>query len=72
MRKELRVWLRSLHEKLGLTTIFVTHDQEEAFAMADLVAVMNAGRIEQYGPASDVRAVPKTPFVLEFLESRPS
>jgi sulfate transport system ATP-binding protein len=72
VRKELRVWLRSLHEKLGLTTIFVTHDQDEAFAMADLVAVMNAGRIEQYGPASDVRAVPKTPFVLEFLESRPS
>ena len=70
VRKELRVWLRSLHEKLGLTTIFVTHDQDEAFAMADLVAVMNAGRIEQYGPASDVRAVPKTPFVLEFLEAR--
>ena len=72
VRKELRVWLRSLHEKLGLTTIFVTHDQDEAFAMADLVAVMNAGRIEQYGSASDVRAVPRTPFVLEFLESRPS
>jgi sulfate transport system ATP-binding protein len=72
VRKELRVWLRSLHEKLGLTTIFVTHDQDEAFAMADLVAVMNAGRIEQYGPASDVRAVPKTPFVLDFLETRPN
>jgi sulfate transport system ATP-binding protein len=72
VRKELRVWLRSLHEKLGLTTIFVTHDQDEAFAMADLVAVMNAGRIEQYGPASDVRAMPKTPFVLDFLETRPN
>src|SRR5476651_1084140 len=47
IRKDLRVWLRSLHEKLGLTTIFVTHDQDEAFEMADLVAVMNAGRIEQ-------------------------
>jgi sulfate transport system ATP-binding protein len=71
VRKELRLWLRSLHEKLGLTTIFVTHDQEEAFAMADLVAVMNAGKIEQYGPARDVRAVPKTPFVLDFLEASP-
>ena len=70
VRKELRVWLRSLHEKLGLTTIFVTHDQDEAFAMADLVAVMNAGKIEQYGPAHDVRSTPRTPFVLDFLETR--
>ena len=43
VRKELRGWLRALHERLGLTTIFVTHDQEEAFAIADLVAIMNAG-----------------------------
>jgi len=71
VRKELRVWLRALHEKMGITTIFVTHDQEEAFALADLVAVMNAGRIEQYGTPADVRRAPKTQFVAEFLESAP-
>lgn len=69
VRKELRVWLRALHEKMGITTIFVTHDQEEAFALADLVAVMNAGRIEQYGTPADVRRAPKTPFVADFLET---
>jgi sulfate/thiosulfate transport system ATP-binding protein len=66
----LRVWLRSLHEKLGLTTIFVTHDQDEAFEIADLVAIMNAGRIEQYGAPRDIRQAPKTPFVRDFIEAR--
>jgi ABC-type Fe3+/spermidine/putrescine transport system ATPase subunit len=61
--------LRALHERLGLTTIFVTHDQEEAFAVADLVAIMNAGKIEQYGTPEDVRRAPKSPFVAEFLAS---
>ncbi|HUB84211.1 MAG TPA: ATP-binding cassette domain-containing protein [Rhizomicrobium sp.] len=70
VRKELRHWLRALHEKTGITTIFVTHDQEEAFALADLVAVMNQGRIEQYGAPEDVRRVPKTPFVRDFIEAR--
>ena len=70
VRKELRSWLRSLHETLGLTTIFVTHDQEEAFALADLVAIMNAGRIEQYGTPSDIRHIPKTQFVRDFVEVR--
>lgn len=70
VRKELRIWLRSLHEKLGLTTVFVTHDQEEAFELADLVAIMNAGRIEQYGSPRDVLHSPKTPFVHEFVEAR--
>ena len=69
VRKELRGWLRALHERLGLTTIFVTHDQEEAFAVADLVAIMNAGQIEQYGTPEDVRRAPKSRFVAEFLES---
>src|ERR1700743_3237264 len=69
VRKDLRVWLRKLHERMGITTIFVTHDQEEAFALADLVAVMNAGQIEQYGEPRDVRQKPRTPFVSEFLES---
>ena len=71
VRKELRVWLKALHERMGITTVFVTHDQEEAFALADLVAVMNAGRIEQYGTPDDVRRSPKTPFVAEFLEISP-
>jgi len=68
VRKDLRGWLRSLQERLGITTIFVTHDQEEAFAIADLVAVMNAGMIEQYGTPQDLRRAPKTPFVADFLE----
>jgi sulfate transport system ATP-binding protein len=70
VRKELRMWLRQLHERMGITTIFVTHDQEEAFALADLVAVMNAGRIEQYGAPDDVRRAPKTQFIRDFIESR--
>jgi sulfate transport system ATP-binding protein len=69
VRKELRGWLRALHERLGLTTIFVTHDQEEAFAVADLVAIMNAGKVEQYGTPEDVRRTPKSRFVAEFLDS---
>lgn len=68
VRKELRGWLRAIHERMGITTVFVTHDQEEAFALADLVAVMNQGRIEQYGTPADVRRAPKTPFVADFLE----
>jgi len=68
VRKELRGWLRALHERLGLTTIFVTHDQEEAFAIADLVAIMNAGRIEQFGTPDEVRRAPKSAFVTDFLD----
>ena len=69
MRKELRVWLRHIHDQAGVTSIFVTHDQDEAFAVADLVAVMNAGRIEQVWRAADVRRDPKTQFVSEFLSA---
>jgi sulfate/thiosulfate transport system ATP-binding protein len=68
VRKELRVWLRALHDKLGLTTIFVTHDQDEAFAIADLVALMHKGKIEQFGQPADVRRSPKTEFVADFLQ----
>jgi sulfate transport system ATP-binding protein len=68
VRKELRGWLHDLQRQLGITTVFVTHDQEEAFAVADLVAVMNAGKIEQYGTPDDVRRSPETPFVTAFLE----
>jgi sulfate transport system ATP-binding protein len=68
VRKELRVWLRGLHDRLGLTTVFVTHDQEEALALGDRVAVMNKGRIEQLAAPADLIARPATPFVSEFLE----
>jgi len=69
VRKELRLWLRHIHDKAGVTTIFVTHDQEEAFAVADLVAVMNQGHIEQMGTPQDVRRDPRTKFVSEFLSA---
>jgi sulfate/thiosulfate transport system ATP-binding protein len=72
VRKDLRIWLRRLHDAMGVTTIFVTHDQEEALQVADLVAVMNAGRIEQIAAPADLRGKPATPFVAEFLsESLP-
>jgi sulfate/thiosulfate transport system ATP-binding protein len=67
VRKELRADLRRIHDHAGVTTVFVTHDQEEAFAVADLVAVMKDGRIEQYGASADVRRSPRTAFVSEFL-----
>jgi len=69
VRKELRLWLRHIHDKAGVTSIFVTHDQEEAFAIADLVAVMHQGRIEQSGAPAEVRRDPRTAFVSEFLSA---
>jgi sulfate transport system ATP-binding protein len=67
VRKELRQGLRDIHDTTGLTTVFVTHDQEEAMELADLVVVMSMGRIEQVGKPEDIRARPKTPFVREFI-----
>ncbi len=67
VRKELRRWLRRLHEKLHVTTVFVTHDQEEALELADEVVVMNNARIEQVGAPQQVYDRPASPFVIEFL-----
>jgi sulfate transport system ATP-binding protein len=67
VRKELRRWLRRLHDELHVTSIFVTHDQEEALEAADRVVVMSHGRIEQVGTPADVYAHPATPFVYDFL-----
>lgn len=67
VRKELRRWLRKLHDELHVTSIFVTHDQEEALEVADTVVVMNAGKIEQVGSPEEVYERPATPFVYEFL-----
>ena len=67
VRKDLRKWLRDIHDRTGLTTVFVTHDQAEAMEVADRVAVLNAGRIEQVGRPEELRERPATPFVRSFL-----
>src|SRR3954449_2720330 len=67
VRVELRRWLRELHDATGLTTVFVTHDQEEALALADRVAVMANGRVEQVGTPTEVYEAPQTRFVYDFL-----
>jgi len=67
VRKELRRWLRRLHDELHVTSIFVTHDQEEALEVADQIVVMNKGRVEQIGTPNDVYNQPATPFVYGFL-----
>src|SRR6185503_4939755 len=67
--QELRRWLRRLHEEIHLTSVFVTHDQEEALELADRVVVMNEGRIEQQGSPEDVFDRPATAFVMNFLGS---
>ena len=69
VRKELRRWLRELHGRLGLTSVFVTHDQEEALELADRVVVMREGNIEQIGSPRQIYDRPATPFVFEFLGS---
>lgn len=67
VRKELRSELRRIHDTTGVTTILVTHDQEEAMALADRVVLMNEGRVEQIGAPAELEASPASPFVFEFL-----
>ena len=67
VRRSLRIWLRGLHDRMGLTSIFVTHDQTEAMEIADRVAVLRAGRIEQLDAPDRLYAKPATAFVHEFL-----
>ncbi|MFI7960308.1 sulfate/molybdate ABC transporter ATP-binding protein, partial [Acinetobacter baumannii] len=67
VRKELRRWLRNLHDELHITSIFVTHDQEEALEVADQIIVMNKGNVEQIGSPREVYEKPATPFVFDFL-----
>jgi sulfate transport system ATP-binding protein len=67
VRRELRQWLRRLHDELHITSIFVTHDQEEALELADKIVVMNHGKVEQIGTPDEVYHSPATPFMFEFL-----
>lgn len=67
VRKDLRQWLRALHDRTGHTTLFVTHDQDEAFELADRVAILNGGLIEQVGPPAQIMRQPGTAFVADFI-----
>jgi sulfate transport system ATP-binding protein len=67
VRKDLRAWLRRLHDEVHVTTVFVTHDQEEAMEVADQIVVMHQGRIEQVGSPRQIYDHPATPFVMKFI-----
>src|SRR5471032_740749 len=67
VRKELRRWLRQLHDEIHITTLFVTHDQEEALEVADRVAILRSGKIEQIGTPEEIYDQPVSPFVYDFL-----
>ena len=67
MRQELRRWLRRLHDEIRVTSVFVTHDQEEALEVSDRIVVMNKGTVEQIGTPQEVFDRPATPFVMGFL-----
>jgi len=68
VRKELRKWLREFHDQTGLTTIFVTHDQDEAFELADHVTILHQGKIQQSGTPKEILARPANAFVADFLD----
>lgn len=67
VRKDLRRWIRKLHDDFQITSVFVTHDQEEAMDVADRIVVMNEGKVEQIGTPEQVYAEPKNPFVYDFI-----
>ena len=67
VRKELRAWLRRLHDQVHVTTVFVTHDQEEAMEVADSIVVMANGKVEQVGSPDDLYEAPANDFVMSFL-----
>jgi sulfate/thiosulfate transport system ATP-binding protein len=67
VRRELRRWLRRLHDELRVTSVFVTHDQEEALELADSVVIFNEGKIEQVGTPDEICEAPRTPFVYRFI-----
>jgi sulfate transport system ATP-binding protein len=67
VRKELRRWLRQLHDEIHITTLFVTHDQEEALEVADRVAILREGQVEQIGTPDEIYDHPASPFVYDFL-----
>jgi len=67
VRKELRTWLHNLHRNMNVTTVFVTHDQEEAMEVADRIVVMNQGKIEQVGTPAEIYDNPASPFVMSFV-----
>ncbi len=67
VREELRTWLRKLHDEVHVTSLFVTHDQQEAFEVSDQVVVLNKGKVEQMGPPQWLYEHPASPFVTEFL-----
>ncbi|MBI1868533.1 MAG: sulfate/molybdate ABC transporter ATP-binding protein [Methylocystis sp.] len=67
VRKDLRRWLRDIHRQIGLTTVFVTHDQDEAMELADRVVVLDKGKIEQVGTPEELYDRPVSPFVLSFV-----
>lgn len=67
LRKQMQLELKRIQREVGITFVYVTHDQEEALTMSDRIAVMNAGRVEQYAPATDIYRRPATPFVARFI-----
>jgi len=67
VRRELRKALRQIHDRLGITSIFVTHDREEAFALADRVAILNLGKIEQFASPAEIARAPANAFVRDFI-----
>lgn len=69
VRRELRTWLKAMIERVGITSIFVTHDQEEAMEVADMIIITNQGRVEQIGMPEDICLHPQTEFVADFIDT---